>query len=48
VREQENSIAKLKSGMQALVVRIKDQDSKIQKVSDQVEMSKPGPQMTRR
>jgi hypothetical protein len=48
VRKQENTIAELKSGTQALVAHIKDQDSKIQKVSDQVEMSKPDPQMTRR
>jgi septal ring factor EnvC (AmiA/AmiB activator) len=43
--KQEATIAQLKSGMVALAARLKDQDSKIQKVSDQLELSKPAPQM---
>src|SRR6266542_3099875 len=40
VQEQERTIAQMKKGMDALVARIEEQDSKIQKVSDRVEMSK--------
>jgi hypothetical protein len=39
-REQEATIAQMKKGMDALVAHIKEQDSKIQKVTDRVEMSK--------
>jgi len=47
VEEQQATIAQLKNGMDALVAHIKEQDSKIQKVSDRVEMSKPTPQLAR-
>jgi hypothetical protein len=39
VEEQEATIAQMKKGMDTLVAHIKEQDSKIQKVSDRVEMS---------
>jgi hypothetical protein len=45
VQEQEATIAQMKSRMDALVAHIKEQDSKIQKVSDRVEMSKAAPQV---
>jgi trimeric autotransporter adhesin len=45
VQEQEASIAQMKKGMDALVAHIKEQDSKIQKVSDRVEMSKAAAQV---
>jgi hypothetical protein len=39
-QEQEATIAQMKKGMDALVAHIKEQDSKIQKVTDRVEMRK--------
>jgi hypothetical protein len=45
VQEQEASIAQMKKGMDALVAHIKEQDSKIQKVSDRIEMSKASAQV---
>jgi trimeric autotransporter adhesin len=52
VEEQQTTIAELKStvaqqqkGMDALVAHIKEQDSKIERVSDQVEMSKAAPKV---
>jgi Chaperone of endosialidase len=45
VQEQEATIAQLKSGVNALVAHIKEQDSKIQKVSDQLELSKSASQV---
>jgi hypothetical protein len=44
VEEQAATIAQLKSGMDALVATVKEQASQIQKVSAQVELSKPAPQ----
>jgi hypothetical protein len=41
VQEQGAAIAQLKNGMDSLIAHIKEQDSKIQKVSDEIEMSKP-------
>jgi trimeric autotransporter adhesin len=43
--EQEKTIAELKSGMTALAATVKEQASQIQKVSAQLEASKPAPQM---
>jgi hypothetical protein len=40
---QEATIAQLKKGMEVLTARLKEQASQIQKVSDKVEISKPGP-----
>jgi uncharacterized coiled-coil protein SlyX len=51
IREQEVTITELKSraaqqakGMEAVIARLKEQDSKIQKVSAQIELNKPVPQ----
>ena len=43
VEEQEATITRLKKEMQTVIARLKEQDSKIQKVSNQLELSKPGP-----
>jgi uncharacterized coiled-coil protein SlyX len=52
VAKQEATIAQIKStvaqqqqGMEVFAARFKEQESKIQKVSDQLELSKPAPQM---
>jgi hypothetical protein len=43
VEQQEATMAELKSGMEVLVATVKKQASQIQKVSAQLEMSKPAP-----
>jgi precorrin-4 methylase len=43
--EQEATIAQLKSGIETLTATVKEQASKIQKVSAQLEATKPAPQM---
>jgi hypothetical protein len=43
--EQEATIAQLKNEMASVVARLKAQDSKIQAVSDQLQLSKPAPQV---
>ena len=45
VEEQQASISQLKSEMQTMVAQLKEQAAQIQKVSDQLEVSKPAPQM---
>jgi len=40
VQEQETTIAQMKKGMDALVAHVKEQDSKIQKVSDRIGIEK--------
>jgi Chaperone of endosialidase len=45
VEEQEKTIVELKSGMTALAATVKEQASQIQKVSAQLEASKPAPQV---
>ena len=45
VEEQQASISQLKSEMQTMVAQLKEQAAQIQKVSAQVEMSKPAPQV---
>jgi hypothetical protein len=52
MQEQEVAIAQLKStvaqqqkGMEAVIARLKEQDSKIQRVNDQIELIKPASQM---
>ncbi|HET6974915.1 MAG TPA: tail fiber domain-containing protein [Pyrinomonadaceae bacterium] len=45
VEEQEKTIAELKSGMTALAAMVKEQAAQIQKVSAQLEASKPAPQL---
>jgi len=51
VEQQETTISQLKSvvaqqqkGMELLAAQLKEQDSKLQRVSDQLELSKPAPQ----
>ena len=43
--EQEKTIAELNSGMTALAATVKEQAAQIQKVSAQLEASKPAPQV---
>ena len=43
IREQETTIAELKKKMETVVVRLKEQDSKIQKVNAQIELKKFAP-----
>jgi uncharacterized coiled-coil protein SlyX len=43
--EQEKTIAELKSGMTVLAATVKEQAAQIQKVSAQLEASKPAPQV---
>jgi hypothetical protein len=45
VEEQEKTIAELKSGMTALAATVNDQAAQIQKVSAQLEASKPAPRV---
>ena len=45
VAKQEAIIVKQQKGMEAIVAHLKEQDSKIQKVSDQLEVNNPAPQM---
>jgi methyl-accepting chemotaxis protein len=45
IREQEATIAELKNGIKKLVARIDEQDAKIERVSDQIEMSSSASQM---
>jgi uncharacterized coiled-coil DUF342 family protein len=44
VEEQQASIAQLKNEVQTVVAQLKEQASQIQKVSAQIETSKPAPQ----
>jgi uncharacterized coiled-coil protein SlyX len=43
--KQEAVIAQQQKGMEALAAHLKEQDSKIEKVSAQFEVNKPAPQM---
>ena len=45
VEEQQASIGQLKSEMQTMVAQLKEQAAQIQKVSAQLEVSKPAPQV---
>jgi hypothetical protein len=45
ILEQKATITELKKEMETVVVRIKEQDSKIQRVSDRIDLSKAAPQM---
>jgi hypothetical protein len=45
LQEQEATITRLKKEMETVAAHVKEQDSKIQRVSDQLELSKPAPQM---
>jgi precorrin-4 methylase len=44
VEEQEKTIVELKSGMTALAATVKEQAAQVQKVSAQIELSKPAAQ----
>ena len=44
---QEKTVAELKSGMTALIATVKEQAAQIQKVSAQLEASKPAPQVVK-
>jgi uncharacterized coiled-coil protein SlyX len=45
VAEQKATIAELKKGLQAVTARLKEQEAQIQKISAQLEVSKPTPQI---
>jgi uncharacterized coiled-coil DUF342 family protein len=45
VEEQQASIAELKNEVQTVVAQLKEQAAQIQKVSAQLEVSKPAPQV---
>jgi hypothetical protein len=45
IQQQETTIAQLKKEIEVVVAHAKEQDSKIERVSAQIEMSKPAPQV---
>jgi len=45
VEEQQATITQLETEIETVVAHLKEQDSKIQKVSDQLELSKPAPRV---
>ena len=45
IQQQKATISELKNGMETVVARLKEQDSKIQKVSAQIEMGRPTPKL---
>jgi uncharacterized coiled-coil protein SlyX len=45
MKEQQKTIAELKSGMTVLAATVKEQAAQIQKVSAQFEATKPAPQV---
>ena len=45
IQAQDATIAQLKSGMETLATTVKEQAAQIQKVSAQIEASKPAPQI---
>jgi predicted RNase H-like nuclease (RuvC/YqgF family) len=45
LQEQDATITQLKQGMQILTAQLKEQAAQIQKVSAQLEATKPAPQM---
>jgi hypothetical protein len=45
VQKQEATILQLKKGMEVLTVQLQEQAAQIQKVSDQLALNKPAPQM---
>jgi hypothetical protein len=46
VQEQESTITQLKEEMAAVVARLTQQDAKIQRVNDRIELGMPLPQVT--
>ena len=45
VAKQEATVSELKKDLQTVVTRLKDQDSKIQKVSGEMKLSRSAPRM---
>jgi predicted RNase H-like nuclease (RuvC/YqgF family) len=45
IQQQESIIAKLKADVETLIARVAEQNSKIQRVSDEVELNKAAPQL---
>jgi hypothetical protein len=45
IQEQEATIAQLKKGMEVLTASLREQGAQIRNVSDQLELSKPAPQI---
>ncbi len=45
IQQQKATITELKNGMETVVARLKEQDSRIQKVSAQIEMGRPTPKV---
>jgi hypothetical protein len=45
IQQQKATISELKNGMETVVARLKEQDSRIQKVSAQIEMGRPTPKV---
>jgi hypothetical protein len=47
IQEQRTTISELMKGMETVIAHLKEQDSKIQKVSDEIEINKAGPGVVR-
>jgi hypothetical protein len=45
IQEQETTLAEVKEGMEAVMARLKEQDSKIRKVSAELAVSKAEPRV---
>ena len=45
IQQQKVTISELKNGMETVVARVKEQDSRIEKVSAQIEMGRPTPKV---
>jgi len=45
IQQQKATISELKNGMETVVARLKEQDSRIQKVSAQIKMGRPTPKV---
>ena len=44
ISQLKSKVAQQQKGMEVLAAQLKEQDSKLQRVSDQLELSKPAPQ----
>jgi hypothetical protein len=45
VEEQEATITRLQKGMEAVIARLEKQEAELRKVNNQLELSKPAPQI---
>ena len=45
IQEEETTITQLKKEMETVIARLREHDSKIEKVTAQIELSKPGAEM---